>query len=230
MKIREDAYAYFHGHEVGGTNPSLLEALASTDLNLLLGVGFNREVARDSALYWSKEPRRPGPPDRPGRRHGSGRDPRVGRQGQAAHRRRVQLAAHRDQYKNLFLNATQIAAVRRFVHETSSDSNGVGRNSSVVSSWRTSPRCSRWVMRFIARPMPTMPEPGNVVEFLETHDVVFHQVISPRTSLYPGEPLRRISSCGGSCMEPVSISCIAIPLSRAHCAASRAGACGGSVG
>lgn len=56
MKIREDAYAYFHGHEVGGTNPSLLEALASTDLNLLLGVGFNREVARDAALYWSKEP------------------------------------------------------------------------------------------------------------------------------------------------------------------------------
>ncbi|PLS23809.1 glycosyltransferase family 1 protein [Bifidobacterium imperatoris] len=56
MKIREDAYAYFHGHEVGGTNPSLLEALASTDLNLLLGVGFNREVAQDAALYWSKEP------------------------------------------------------------------------------------------------------------------------------------------------------------------------------
>jgi rhamnosyltransferase len=55
-KIRENAYTYFHGHEVGGTNPSLLEALGSTDLNLLLGVGFNREVAEDSALYWSKEP------------------------------------------------------------------------------------------------------------------------------------------------------------------------------
>ena len=54
-KIRENAYAYFHGHEVGGTNPSLLEALGSTDLNLLLGVGFNREVAEDAALYWSKE-------------------------------------------------------------------------------------------------------------------------------------------------------------------------------
>lgn len=25
-----------HGHEVGGTNPSLLEALGSTQLNLLL--------------------------------------------------------------------------------------------------------------------------------------------------------------------------------------------------
>ncbi len=55
MKLRENAYAYFHGHEVGGTNPSLLEALGSTDLNLLLDVGFNREVAEDAALYWSKE-------------------------------------------------------------------------------------------------------------------------------------------------------------------------------
>ncbi|MBW3090916.1 beta 1-4 rhamnosyltransferase Cps2T [Bifidobacterium miconisargentati] len=56
MKIRENAYGYFHGHEVGGTNPSLLEALGSTDLNLLLDVGFNREVAEDSALYWTKIP------------------------------------------------------------------------------------------------------------------------------------------------------------------------------
>ena len=55
MKIRENAYGYFHGHEVGGTNPSLLEALGSTDLNLLLDVGFNREVAKDAAFYWSKK-------------------------------------------------------------------------------------------------------------------------------------------------------------------------------
>lgn len=56
MKIRENAYGYFHGHEVGGTNPSLLEALSCTDLNLLLDVGFNKEVAEEAALYWSKEP------------------------------------------------------------------------------------------------------------------------------------------------------------------------------
>ena len=56
MKIRENAYGYFHGHEVGGTNPSLLEALGSTDLNLLLKVGFNEEVAEDAALYWTKKP------------------------------------------------------------------------------------------------------------------------------------------------------------------------------
>lgn len=54
-KIRENAYAYIHGHTVGGTNPSLLESLGSTKLNLLVDVGFNREVARDGALYWTRE-------------------------------------------------------------------------------------------------------------------------------------------------------------------------------
>ena len=54
-KIRENAYGNFHGHTVGGTNPSLLEALASTELNLLIDVGFNREVGEDAALYWSSE-------------------------------------------------------------------------------------------------------------------------------------------------------------------------------
>ena len=33
----------------------MLEALGSTRLNLLLDVGFNREVAEDTALYWTKE-------------------------------------------------------------------------------------------------------------------------------------------------------------------------------
>lgn len=54
-KIRENAYAYFHGHTVGGTNPSLIEALGSTDLNLLIDVSFNKEVAEDGALYWGRE-------------------------------------------------------------------------------------------------------------------------------------------------------------------------------
>lgn len=54
-KIRENAYGYCHGHEVGGTNPSLLEALGSTELNLLLDVGFNREVGAEAGLYWSKK-------------------------------------------------------------------------------------------------------------------------------------------------------------------------------
>lgn len=53
--IRENAYGYIHGHEVGGTNPSLLEALGSTKLNLLLNVGFNKEVGGNGAIYWNKE-------------------------------------------------------------------------------------------------------------------------------------------------------------------------------
>ena len=53
--IRNEAFAYIHGHEVGGTNPGLLEALAQTDLNLVLGVSFNQTVAKDSAHYWTKE-------------------------------------------------------------------------------------------------------------------------------------------------------------------------------
>ena len=55
MKIRENAYGYFHGHEVGGTNTSLLEALSSTDLNLPIAVSFNKEVCEDAAIYWSQQ-------------------------------------------------------------------------------------------------------------------------------------------------------------------------------
>ena len=53
-QIRTGAYAYIHGHEVGGTNPSLLEALSFTKLNLLLNVPFNMEVGKDAGIYWSK--------------------------------------------------------------------------------------------------------------------------------------------------------------------------------
>ena len=54
-KIRELSYTYLHGHSVGGTNPSLLEALASTNINILYDCGFNREVAENGALYFSKQ-------------------------------------------------------------------------------------------------------------------------------------------------------------------------------
>lgn len=53
--IREGAHAYLHGHEVGGTNPGLLEALAHTDCNLVLEVSFNQKVSKDTARYWSKD-------------------------------------------------------------------------------------------------------------------------------------------------------------------------------
>jgi len=54
-KIRESAYGYIHGHSVGGTNPSLLEAMGRTDLNLVYDVSFNKEVAKDAAFYWTEE-------------------------------------------------------------------------------------------------------------------------------------------------------------------------------
>ncbi|MEN8908364.1 MAG: DUF1972 domain-containing protein [Clostridiales bacterium] len=53
-KIRENAFGYVHGHEVGGTNPSLLEALSMTILNIVFEVAFNREVCKDSVIYFSK--------------------------------------------------------------------------------------------------------------------------------------------------------------------------------
>ena len=53
--LRNHAFAYLHGHEVGGTNPGLLEAMAQTDLNLVLGVDFNTKVAMDTVLYWTKD-------------------------------------------------------------------------------------------------------------------------------------------------------------------------------
>lgn len=55
MEIRRNALAYIHGHAVGGTNPSLLEALASTKVNLLYDVGFNKEVAEEAAYYFTAE-------------------------------------------------------------------------------------------------------------------------------------------------------------------------------
>lgn len=54
--IRRGAFAYLHGHEVGGTNPSLLEAMATTEVNVLLDVAFNREVGGEACLYFTKEP------------------------------------------------------------------------------------------------------------------------------------------------------------------------------
>lgn len=53
--IREHAFAYLHGHEVGGTNPGLLEAMWSTPVNLVLGVNFNRTTAGQSVIYFDKE-------------------------------------------------------------------------------------------------------------------------------------------------------------------------------
>lgn len=53
--IRSRAYSYIHGHSAGGTNPSLLESLALTNLNILFNAIYNVEVGMTSSLYFSKK-------------------------------------------------------------------------------------------------------------------------------------------------------------------------------
>ncbi|MGE0142082.1 MAG: DUF1972 domain-containing protein [Planctomycetota bacterium] len=51
--LRCHARLYFHGHSVGGTNPSLLEAMATGALIASHDNSFNRAVLDDRALYFS---------------------------------------------------------------------------------------------------------------------------------------------------------------------------------
>lgn len=51
--LRVHAACYLHGHSVGGTNPSLLEALACGNWVIAHDNPFNREVARDAADYFA---------------------------------------------------------------------------------------------------------------------------------------------------------------------------------
>lgn len=51
--IRKYSLAYFHGHSVGGTNPSLLEAMASGCFILANDNLFNRAVLKHHAEYYS---------------------------------------------------------------------------------------------------------------------------------------------------------------------------------
>lgn len=50
--VRHFSLAYFHGHSVGGTNPSLLEAMAAGCFVLAHDNIFNRAVLKDNALYY----------------------------------------------------------------------------------------------------------------------------------------------------------------------------------
>ncbi|WP_188672730.1 DUF1972 domain-containing protein [Subtercola lobariae] len=53
--LRYFARAYLHGHTVGGTNPSLVEALAAGNPVIAHDNGYNRWVAADAALYFASE-------------------------------------------------------------------------------------------------------------------------------------------------------------------------------
>lgn len=50
--LRHFSCAYFHGHSVGGTNPSLLEAMAAGCFVFAHDNIFNRAVLKDNALYY----------------------------------------------------------------------------------------------------------------------------------------------------------------------------------
>lgn len=49
--------AYFHGHSVGGTNPALVQAMASGAPTIARDTVFNREVLQDSGLFVPPDPR-----------------------------------------------------------------------------------------------------------------------------------------------------------------------------
>ena len=51
--LRYHSHIYFHGHSVGGTNPSLLEAMASSALIAAHDNIFNKSVLGKDAFYFS---------------------------------------------------------------------------------------------------------------------------------------------------------------------------------
>ena len=53
--LRKYAKIYFHGHTVGGTNPSLLEAMASGRPIVAHENIFNKSVLQENGLYFSSE-------------------------------------------------------------------------------------------------------------------------------------------------------------------------------
>lgn len=53
--LRKNAYLYIHGHSVGGTNPSLIEAMSLTNVNILYDVCFNKDIGGKSCLYFKDQ-------------------------------------------------------------------------------------------------------------------------------------------------------------------------------
>lgn len=56
-ELYHNSFAYFHGHEFGGTNPTLLKALAYGSAIIALDTVFSREVLKNEeyGLYFKKE-------------------------------------------------------------------------------------------------------------------------------------------------------------------------------
>ena len=53
-KLHLGCYAYLHGHEVGGTNPSLLKAMGCGNLVIALDTPFNSENLEGTGVLWEK--------------------------------------------------------------------------------------------------------------------------------------------------------------------------------
>ncbi len=51
--LRYFSNLYFHGHSAGGTNPSLLEAMASSSLIMAHNNPFNKDVLNENAFYFN---------------------------------------------------------------------------------------------------------------------------------------------------------------------------------
>lgn len=52
--LYRNAYLYIHGHEVGGTNPSLLRAMFAGTAPLVIDVAFNKVVIADCGFVFTK--------------------------------------------------------------------------------------------------------------------------------------------------------------------------------
>lgn len=53
ISLRYHSFAYIHGHSVGGTNPSLLEAMGCGNLIFAHDNPFNRETLREHGVYFN---------------------------------------------------------------------------------------------------------------------------------------------------------------------------------
>jgi len=49
-----NCYAYIHGNEVGGTNPALLQTMASGCFTIAIDVSFSKDVLKDCGIYFCK--------------------------------------------------------------------------------------------------------------------------------------------------------------------------------
>ena len=54
-ELRSNCKLYVHGHSVGGTNPSLVEAMYLGLPSIVFDVNYNRETTKDCAQYFSTE-------------------------------------------------------------------------------------------------------------------------------------------------------------------------------